>query len=83
MDWNPYNLVWLIPLGVWVVYELFSFVTRIPGYPGKRLPTLSQLVWWAYDKFVWLPYAVLGIFSWLFYHFFIERKRKPPNGSGS
>ena len=81
-DFNPYNWIWLGPIIGWVVYELWSFVTRLPGYKGTRLPTLSQLVWWGWDRFKYLPHVVASVFAVLFWHFFIARKRKPVDKNG-
>lgn len=72
------NWMWEAPLAFWVVFELYALATRLPGYKGPIIPTLSQRVWWAYDRFKYLPHLVAVVFGILYYHFFIERKRKPP-----
>lgn len=82
MEWTSW-WPWIIGLGWLVGYEIFSLVTRIPGYPYKRLPTLSQLVWWAYDRAPWLKAAVAWLMAILYSHFFIFRKRNPPDAPGS
>jgi len=74
------NWMWEVPLLFWVLFELYALATRIPGFKGKRIPTLSQRVWWAYDRFAGLPHAVLAVFLALYLHFFVYRRRKPPKG---
>lgn len=75
---------WYLPLAIWVIYELVALASRLKdGAIECCIPTLSQLVWWGYDRFQYLPYIVAAVFGVLYWHFFLARKRNPPDASGT
>lgn len=60
---------WYVPLGLLVLYELTAVRTQLLQ-SGRRIPTLSELVWKGYDRFPALKWIVLAGFAVLYLHFF-------------
>lgn len=74
------KLIWVLILGGGVLgYEMFTVLNDEPG------DTLSETVWWLLDTFegmgglgqgltVGFTIGTLGLFGWLGFHFFGNRK---------
>jgi len=72
------NWPWWVALGWLAGYEIYALITRIPGSGLWRPPTLSQIVWWGYDRAAYLPWIVIPAIVVLLIHFFAH-KRNPPD----
>lgn len=56
----------------WVVLGLLALVFEVWGYlDGRRVVTLSRVVWWLDARWVWIRWAVLAFFVALWIHWFV------------
>jgi hypothetical protein len=67
---------WYVGLGWLVGYEIYAIVDRPLHLPAA--PTLSQLVWWAYDRSPLVAVLGLLLLVALALHFFILHRRRRP-----
>lgn len=55
----------------WLVLLIATLIVEVWGYlDGRRVVTLSRLVWRANERWPWLGLPVGLFFAWLWWHWF-------------